>query len=479
MRLIFEKSKKGKKGVTLPRCDIPEKKNIIPEKFLRKKEMRLPQLTEPEVVRHYTNLSSLNFHIDKGFYPLGSCTMKYNPKINEDLARHPCFLNLHPLQSEDTVQGALKLMYELQELLCRISGMDAVSLQPSAGASGEFTALLIAKKYFKVKGEERKRVLLPDSAHGTNPASCTLAGFIPEEIKSDEEGLCNITELKKKIGKDVAMIMLTVPNTLGLFERRIKEISRIAEEEGVLLYLDGANMNAFLGIVLPSEMGFHLVHFNLHKTFSTPHGSGGPGGGALGVKKFLEEFLPVPVIRKKDDKYYLEWNLKHTIGKVHTFYGNFNVNIKAYTYIRMMGKDGLRKVAETSIINANYLKEILKDYYDLPYKSRCMHEFVLSGAKQKRETGVRTLNIAKRLLDYGFHPPTIYFPLIVQEALMIEPTETESKDTLDKFAEALINIAKECKEAPDKVLNAPHNMPVKRVDEARASRELDVNYFAK
>lgn len=471
MEILLEKSVKGKRAFKFPEIPDFDIKKYIPQKYLREKEANLPEVSETEIVRHFNALAERNYHVDKGFYPLGSCTMKYNPKINEELARLPGFTNLHPLIPEELAQGALRLMKELEGFLCEISGMDAVSLEPAAGANGELTGMLIVRKYHTQKGNPRKYILVPDSAHGTNPASVTLSGYVAKTIKSNEKGLISIPELKKNLNEDVAAIMITNPNTLGLFEVEICEITKLVHEVDALVYLDGANLNALLGIIKPSDLGFDIVHFNLHKTFSAPHGGGGPGSGPIGVKKELEKYLPVPRIIFEDGKYKFSYNFPDSIGKMHSFYGNFLVMVKAYAYILMMGSDGLRKVSEDAVLNANYLREKIKDLFENPYKDfPCMHEFVVSGENLKRKYGIRTLDVAKRLLDYGFHAPTIYFPLIVPEALMIEPTETESKETLDLFAETLRKIVKEAEENPEIVRNAPHNTPVRRIDETLANR---------
>ena len=475
-KLIFEKSKSGRIGYTLPALSQREKVTLnIPEKLLRSKEPELPEVSEVDVIRHFIHLSTLNYHIDKGFYPLGSCTMKYNPKVNDYVASLPGFTDIHPLQPQRTVQGALRLMKELEEYLAEISGMDAVSLQPAAGAHGEFTGIKIIRKYHETQGSPRKYVLIPDSAHGTNPASVTLSGYIAKTIKSNEKGLINLEELKANLNEEVAAFMITNPNTLGLFEVEIMKIADMVHSVGALMYLDGANMNAFIGQIRPGDTGFDVMHFNLHKTFSTPHGGGGPGSGPVGVKKFLEPYLPIPRIIEKNGKLALSYDFPHSIGKIHSFYGNFLVMIKAYTYIRMLGKEHIRRVSEDAVINANYLRVKLQEHYDLPYKSICMHEFVLSG-KFLKKYGVRTLDVAKRLLDYGFHAPTIYFPLIVPEALMIEPTETESKETLDAFVEAMTKIKEEAINNPDILHGAPHNTPVRRLNEALAAKQLKVKW---
>ncbi|MCX8015548.1 MAG: aminomethyl-transferring glycine dehydrogenase subunit GcvPB, partial [candidate division WOR-3 bacterium] len=446
--------------------------------FVERQDLNLPEVSEIDVVRHFIALSVLNHHVDKGFYPLGSCTMKYNPKVNEDMARLSGFSLIHPLQPEDSVQGALQIMYELQGYLCEISGMDAVTLQPAAGAQGEFTGIMIVHKYFETRKENRKKVLIPDSAHGTNPASVTLSGYTAVEIKSNALGLVDLDNLEKGLDDEVACLMLTVPNTLGLFETEILQIAEMVHKKGALLYLDGANLNAFLGHHRPGDAGFDLVHFNLHKTFSTPHGGGGPGAGPLGVKKDLAQFLPVPIIVKDGEKYKLDYDRPNSIGKIHAFFGNFGVLVRAYTYIRMLGSQGLKEVSECAIINANYIRKALEKYYTLPYKNICMHECVLSAINLK-PYGIRTLDVAKRLLDFGLHAPTIYFPLIVPEALMIEPTETESKESIDKFIQTMIQIAKEAQENPQLLKDAPQTTPVQRLDEVKASRELDVRYVPK
>lgn len=473
MELIFEISKPGRKGYSLPDLDVPTAE--LPAQYQRKKPAELPELSEPEIVRHFVNLSILNHHVDKGFYPLGSCTMKYNPKINEETARYPGFTHLHPLQPEKTVQGALRLMYELGEYLKRIVNLDAITLQPAAGAHGEFTAISMFKAYFKKKGEPRKYILIPDSAHGTNPASVNFSGFKPVTINSDAQGLVDISRLNALMNEEVAGLMLTNPNTLGLFEKNIKTIAEIVHSRGGLLYLDGANLNALLGLVRAGDLGFDAVHFNLHKTFSTPHGGGGPGSGPVAVRNILEPFLPVPVIRKKNEEFYLDYDLPDTIGKVHSFYGNFLVMVRAYTFIRMVGEEGLKDISRAAILNANYIIQSLKDHYHLPYPGFCMHEGVLSG-KNLKEYGVRTLDVAKRLLDYGFHAPTIYFPLIVSEALMIEPTESESIQTLERFIEAMIQIVHEAKTNPEILKTAPHNTPVRRLDEVKAVKDLKLRW---
>ena len=473
MKTIFEKSS-GIDGINLTDENIDI--NFLPQELLRVNSVGLPQLSELEVMRHYKELSDLNFCIEKGFYPLGSCTMKYNPKVNEMLAALDGF-NIHPSCDDDLAQGSLKLMYNLQEALKQVTGMDALTLQPSAGAHGDMTGMMIIKKYFDSIGESnRTKVIIPDSAHGTNPASAKMAGFECVEIKSNEKGQVDIDSLKSVLDKDVAAIMMTNPNTLGIFEEQVEEISELMHENGSLLYYDGANFNAIMGYTNPKLMGFDVVHLNLHKTFSTPHGGGGPGAGPVGVVDKLKEYLPTPVIEFDGEKYYRNYNLKHTIGSVKDFYGNFSVLVKAYAYILMLGKN-LKNASTNAVLNANYLKEKLKSHYDLPYDEPCMHEFVLSGEKQKHESGVSTLNIAKALMDGNTHPPTVYFPLIVHEAIMIEPTESESKDKLDEFIDTMVKIAEEAKNNPEKILSAPHTTPVKKIDEVTAARKPDLNYI--
>ncbi len=473
MKTIFEKSS-GTDGINL--TDEQINLNFLPQDILRADNVGLPQLSELEVMRHYKELSDLNFCIEKGFYPLGSCTMKYNPKVNEMLSALEGF-NIHPNCDDDLAQGSLKLMYNLQKALLEVTGMDAITLQPSAGAHGEMTGMMIIKKYFDSIGEtNRIKVIIPDSAHGTNPASAKMAGFECVEIKSNEKGQVDIEALKAVLDKDVAAIMMTNPNTLGIFEEQVEEISKLMHSNGSLLYYDGANFNAIMGHTNPKLMGFDVVHLNLHKTFSTPHGGGGPGAGPVGVVDKLKDYLPTPVIEFDGEKYYRNYNLKNSIGSVKDFYGNFSVLVKAYAYILMLGKN-LKDASANAVLNANYLKEKLKGHYDLPYDEPCMHEFVLSGEKQKHESGVSTLNIAKALMDGNTHPPTVYFPLIVHEAIMIEPTESESKEKLDEFVDTMIQIAEEAKTNPEKILSAPHTTPVKKIDEVTAARKPDLNYI--
>ena len=472
MKTIFEKSN----GVDGIRFNEGNSKQYLPDEFLRKGNIGLPQLSELEVLRHYKELSDRNFCIEKGFYPLGSCTMKYNPKVNELLASLDNFANLHPMQSDEDSQGALELMYKLQEALKTITGMDAVTLQPAAGAHGELTGMMIVKKYFETKGEtNRTKVIVPDSAHGTNPASAKMCGFDIVEVKSNSHGQVDIEELKKLIAPDVAAIMMTNPNTLGIFEENVLEISKLMHENGSLLYYDGANFNAIMGWTNPKLMGFDIVHINLHKTFSTPHGGGGPGAGPVCVVEKLKDYLPSPVITFDGNLYRREYSVKHSIGKVRSFYGNFGILIRAYAYILMMGNK-LKNVSADAVLNANYIKEKLKHAYDLPYDEPCMHEFVLSGERQHHE-GVSTLGIAKRLMDSNYHPPTIYFPLIVHEAIMIEPTESESKRVLDGFIETMLKIADEIKTNPEEVLKSPQKASVKKVDETLAARHPDLVFM--
>ncbi|MFH1588575.1 MAG: aminomethyl-transferring glycine dehydrogenase subunit GcvPB [Candidatus Diapherotrites archaeon] len=476
MKLIFDKGAKGRKGISLPELEIEKKDNLIPKEFLREK-LELPELSEIDVVRHYTKLSTLNFGVDSGFYPLGSCTMKYNPKVNENMANLEGFALIHPLQEQELSQGALQLMFELEQMLCEISGFDRFTLQPAAGAHGELTGVMIIKAFFKNKNEKRTKMLVADSSHGTNPASCVLCGFESIEVKSDAKGNLDLNDLKEKMTQDTAGLMLTNPNTLGLFDNNIEEICRIVHEKNGLVYCDGANLNAIVGISKPAEQGFDLMHINLHKTFSTPHGGGGPGSGPVGATKELIEFLPVPLIEKENEKYSLNFDLKHSIGKVRSFYGNFGILVRAFTYIKGLGAEGLKRVAENSVLNANYLKEKLKQDFDLPYNRTCMHEFVFSDKKLPNE--VTTMDLAKRLLDYGFHSPTVYFPLIVHGSIMIEPTETESKETLDEFIEVMKKILKEAQDNPELVKSAPQNTVVKRLDAVKAARNPDLRWRKK
>lgn len=471
--LIFEVSKSGRVSYSLPELDIQEDNinDLLPKEYIRDEDPELPEVSELQLIRHYTALSKRNHGVDSGFYPLGSCTMKYNPKINEDIARLEGFSHIHPYQPEESVQGALELLYDLQQSLAEITGMDQVTLQPAAGAHGEWTGLMIIRAFHESNGDiERNKVIVPDSAHGTNPASATVAGFDTITVRSNERGLICLDHLKEVVGNDTAALMLTNPNTLGLFEEQIIEIAAIVHRAGGKLYYDGANSNAILGITRPGDMGFDVVHLNLHKTFTGPHGGGGPGSGPVGVKRELAEFLPTPMICKGNSgNYYFDYEYPKSIGRVKPYYGNFGINVRAYTYIRTMGAEGLKKVAEDAVLNANYMLTCLSPYYDAPYEQYCKHEFVLSGRKQKK-LGVRTLDIAKRLLDFGYHPPTIYFPLNVEECMMIEPTETESKETLDEFIHTMIQIAREVEENPEVVQESPHNTVIGRLDETKAAR---------
>ncbi|MBK3494015.1 aminomethyl-transferring glycine dehydrogenase subunit GcvPB [Viridibacillus sp. YIM B01967] len=476
--LIFELSTEGRIGYSLSELDVPavDLGAILPSEFIRTEEAELPEVSELDIMRHYTALSRRNHGVDSGFYPLGSCTMKYNPKINEAIARFAGFANIHPLQDEATVQGALGLMYDLQEHLIEITGMDEVTLQPAAGAHGEWTALMMIRAFHEANGDfQRTKVLVPDSAHGTNPASATVAGFDTVTVKSDENGLVDLEDLRRLVGDDTAALMLTNPNTLGLFEEHILDIAAIVHEVGGKVYYDGANLNAVMSKARPGDMGFDCVHLNLHKTFTGPHGGGGPGSGPVGVKADLIPFLPKPVLVKTEEGYHFDYERPQSIGRVKPFYGNFGINVRAYAYIRSMGPDGLKTVTENAVINANYMMRRLEPYFDLPYNRHCKHEFVLSGSRQKK-LGARTLDMAKRLLDFGYHPPTTYFPLNVEEGLMIEPTETESKETLDAFCDAMIQIAKEVEETPEVVQEAPHTTVIGRLDETRAARNPVLRY---
>jgi glycine dehydrogenase subunit 2 len=471
--VIFERGAPGRIGYSLPSSDVPEVAldEIIPPSHRRARPAALPEVSELDVVRHYTALSHRNYSIDEGFYPLGSCTMKYNPKINEDVARQAGFTRIHPYQPEELVQGALQLLWELEHDLAEISGMDRVTFQPAAGAHGEMTALLMISRYFEDRGEHRTTVVVPDSAHGTNPASAAIAGFEVTEVKSDRRGNIDLDALKSVLTPQVAALMLTNPNTLGLFEEQILEVARAVHNVGAQLYLDGANFNAILGVTRPGDQGFDVMHFNLHKTFTTPHGGGGPGAGAVGIRSHLVPYLPVPTVERDGQRFALDYARPKSIGKIRAFYGNFGNLVRAYAYIRTMGPDGLRQAAEMAVLNANYVLSRLRDHYDLPFDRICKHEFVLSGRRQCDAHHVTTKDMAKRLLDYGFHSPTIYFPLIVDEAIMIEPTETESIQTLDQFVDAMIAIAGEAETNPDLVRGAPHDTPVTRLDDVTAARK--------
>ena len=477
-KLIFELSKKGRKSYSLPKDELPEFKidDYISSEYLRDGELDFPEVSEPDIVRHYTLLSKKNYSVDSGFYPLGSCTMKYNPKINEDVAANPKFSKLHPLQPDKSVQGALEVMYVVQENIKEISGMDAVTLQPAAGAHGELTGMMLIKKYHEMRDDKKRtKMIVPDSAHGTNPASAAVGGFDVVEVASNADGSLNIDALKEVLNDETAGLMLTNPSTLGLFEKHIKEIAELVHNAGGLLYYDGANMNAIMGIARPGDMGFDVLHLNLHKTFSTPHGGGGPGSGPVACNKKLAEFLPVPVVGLKDGFYYLDYEIKDTIGKVKNFFGNFGVILRAYTYMLSMGGDGLKAASTNAVLNANYMKESLKNHYKVAVDETCMHEVVFAGLKNHKGD-ISTLDVAKRIIDYGYHPPTIYFPLIVEGALMIEPTETESKETLDGYIDALKKIAVEANESPELLHDAPHNSPVRRLDEVLAARQLTLHW---
>jgi glycine dehydrogenase subunit 2 len=475
VKLLYEKSQRGRRAGSLPRHDLPVPE--LPVTLRRAAPPRLPEVSEPELLRHFTELSTRTFGVDTGFYPLGSCTMKHNPRVNERVAALPGFRDLHPLQEEEGAQGALELMWRLQEMLAEICGLDAVSLQPAAGSQGEITGLMLMRAYFAERGEadRRRRVVVPDTAHGTNPASVTMAGYELTEVRTDLRGNIDLDELRAKVDESTAGLMLTNPSTLGLFDEGIEEIQRIFHGAGALMYYDGANLNAVCGVARPGDMGFDIVHINLHKTFSQPHGGGGPGGGPIVVRRSLEPFLPSPQVVRDADVFRLDHDRPKTIGRVRGFAGPFGVFVRSYTYIRSYGPE-LRKMSEAAVLNANYLLALLKDAYDLPYDRLCMHEFVLSARGLKREHGITALDVAKRLQDYGFHPPTIYFPLVVSEALMVEPTETETKETLDAFAAAMRSIALEAAESPEVIKEAPHNRPVRRLDEVKAVKQLVVRH---
>src|SRR2546423_2683402 len=475
MKLVYEKSRPGRRASSLPRPDVPGSE--VPEELRRAKPPRLPEISEPELVRHFTALADRTFGVDTGFYPLGSCTMKHNPRVNERVVNLPGFRDLHPLQEEDASQGALELMWRLQEILAEIVGLPAVSLQPAAGSQGELTGLLLMRAYFADRGEgdQRREIVIPDTAHGTNPASVTMAGYEPVGVKTDPRGNVDLDDLRGRVGPQTAGLMLTNPSTLGLFDEGIEEITRIFHEAGALMYYDGANLNSICGISRPRDFGFDIVHFNLPKTFSQPHGGGGPGGGPVAVRERLEPFLPVPAVVRDGDTFRLDYERPKTIGKVRGFCGPFGVFVRSYAYIRSYGP-ALREMSEVAVLNANYLLARLKDAYELPFDRLCMHEFVLSARRLKREHGITALDVAKRLMDYDFHPPTIYFPLIVSEALMIEPTETEAKETLDAFCDAMLAIAKDAADRPEELKDAPHNRPVRRVDEGKAAQRAIVRY---
>jgi glycine dehydrogenase subunit 2 len=475
VKLIYEKSKPGRRGLAVPRPDLPVPE--LPEEHRRESPPRLPELAEPEVLRHFTALSTRNFGIDTGFYPLGSCTMKYNPRINERLVGLPGFAGLHPLVEDDAAQGALELEWELQEILRELTGLDAVSLQPAAGSQGELTGLMLFHAYFADRGEDeaRRKIVIPDTAHGTNPASVTMAGYELTPVKTDARGNIDLEDLRGKVDGHTAGLMLTNPSTLGLFDENIEEIARIFHEAGALMYYDGANLNAVCGISRPGDMGFDVVHINLHKTFSQPHGGGGPGGGPIAVRDVLEPFLPVPVVARTHSGVVLDYDRPRSIGRVRAFSGPFGVFVRSYAFMRAWGP-ALTEMSEVAVLNANYLLARLKEAYELPFDRLCMHEFVLSARALKREHGIAAVDVAKRLMDYGFHPPTVYFPLVVPEALMIEPTETEAKETLDAFVDAMLAIAREAAESPELLREAPHGRPVKRLDEVRAAKQPVLRY---
>jgi glycine dehydrogenase subunit 2 len=475
--LIFERNTPGRIAVSIPDAGVPAAPldEIIGAANVRRDPAALPEVSELDLVRHYTQLSQRNYAIDVGFYPLGSCTMKYNPKVNEDAARLPGFARLHPNTPAALAPGALELLWQLEQMLCEISGMHRVTFQPAAGAHGELTALMMIRAYFDERGERRTRVIVPDSAHGTNPASAAMCGFTVVTVPSDGRGNIDSAALRRAADSSVAALMLTNPNTLGLFEEHITEVADIVHGCGALMYLDGANFNAVLGVTRPGDQGFDVMHMNVHKTFSTPHGGGGPGAGPVAVKRLLEPYLPAPTIERDGEAFRLDEDRPKSIGRVRAFNGNFGIFVRAYAYLRAYGPL-LRQVSEAAVINANYLLTRLRPYFDVPYDRACMHEFVLSGRRQKAQRGVRTLDMAKRLLDYGFHAPTIYFPLIVEEAIMIEPTETESRQTLDAFADALIRVAQECETDPETVKTAPHRTVVSRLDEVTAARQPNLRW---
>ena len=475
MKLIYEKSQAGRRGLAVPMPDLPVPE--VPAELARKEPPRLPELAEPEVLRHFTELSTRNFGIDTGFYPLGSCTMKYNPRVNERVVGLPGFTRLHPLVEDDAAQGALELEWRLQEILREVTGLDAVSLQPAAGSQGELTGLMLFRAYFADKGEDaqRRKIVIPDTAHGTNPASVTMAGYELTPVKTDARGNVDVDDLRAKVDEHTAGLMLTNPSTLGLFDENIQEIAAIFHGAGALMYYDGANLNAVCGISRPGDMGFDVVHINLHKTFSQPHGGGGPGGGPIAVRASLEPYLPVPVVMREGDAFRLDFDRPKSIGKVRAFTGPFGVFVRSYAFMRAYGP-GLREMSEVAVLNANYLLARLRDAYDLPFDRLCMHEFVISARNLKRDHGATALDVAKRLMDYGFHPPTVYFPLVVSEALMVEPTESEAKETLDAFADAMLSIAREAADAAELLREAPHARPVKRLDEVRAAKQPVVRF---
>ncbi len=475
MKLIYERSQAGRRGLAVPKPELPVPE--VPPELARSKPPRLPEVAEPEVLRHFTALSTRNFGIDTGFYPLGSCTMKHNPRINERLAALRGFARLHPLVDDDAAQGALELEWRLQEILREVTGLDAVSLQPAAGSQGELTGLLLFRAYFAERGEDerRRKIVIPDTAHGTNPASVTMAGYELTPVRTDARGNVDLDDLRACVDETTAGLMLTNPSTLGLFDENIEAIRDIFHGAGALMYYDGANLNAVCGISRPGDMGFDVVHINLHKTFSQPHGGGGPGGGPIAVRESLAPYLPVPVVTRNGDSFRLDYDRPRSIGKVRAFTGPFGVFVRSYAFMRAYGP-ALREMSEVAVLNANYLLARLKDAYELPFDRLCMHEFVLSARRLKRDHGITALDVAKRLQDYGFHPPTVYFPLVVPEALMIEPTETEAKETLDEFVEAMLAIVREASEEPELLKEAPHGRPVRRIDEVRAVKQPVLRY---
>jgi glycine dehydrogenase subunit 2 len=480
---VFERSREGRRAFVAPETDVPELpvEELLPAEAIRERPAELPEISEPELVRHYTTLSSKNFHLDQGFYPLGSCTMKHNPKLHERVAALPGHARLHPLQDPEYSQGALKLMWNLQVALGEIAGLPHVSLQPSAGSHGELAGLLLTRAYHRDRGEERTKVLTPDTAHGTNPATVTMAGYEVVKLGTADDGGVDVDDLRAKVGDDVACLMLTNPNTLGLFDRNIEEIARIVHDAGATLYYDGANLNAVMGIARPGDMGFDIVHFNLHKTFTQPHGGGGPGAGPIACSDRIDPFLPIPQVVERHGRFDLDFDRPQSIGKLRGFQGNFGVFVRSYAYICSLGGDGLKDVSEVAVLNANYLKALMgepgiAEYLPIAFDRTCMHEFVVSGRGAKEELGIRTLDIAKRMLDHDVHPPTVYFPLLVDEALMIEPTETETKERLDHFAEVVRAILEEAKEDPEVARTAPHTTPVRRLDEAAAAKRPVVRW---
>jgi glycine dehydrogenase subunit 2 len=474
VKLVYERSRPGRRAGRVPETGVDAAD--VPAELRRAKPPRLPEIAEPDLVRHFTELSTRTFGIDTGFYPLGSCTMKYNPRVNERAAALGGFRDLHPHQDAEGAQGALELMWRLERMLAEVVGLDAVTLQPAAGSQGELTGLTLMRAYFDDRGEERSEIVVPDTAHGTNPASVAMAGYTLVGVKTDPRGNIDVDDLRGKVGPQTAGLMLTNPSTLGLFEERITEIADIFHDAGALLYYDGANLNAVCGISRPGDMGFDVVHFNLHKTFSQPHGGGGPGGGPVAVRDMLTPFLPVPRIARTGDAFDYDWDEPKTIGKVRGFAGPFGVFVRSYAFMRMWGP-ALRHMSEVAVLNANYVLSRLRNVYDLPVDRLCMHEFVVSARTLRREHGVTALDVAKRLMDHGFHPPTIYFPLIVSEALMIEPTETEALETLDAFCDAMIAIAREAADDPQQLKDAPHTRPVRRLDEAEAAKRLTVRFL--